>query len=246
MRLEIFPDLRRILVHAASTEHALDLRTKLATKRRKTGCDRGVIHLHVEVLNDRLFGQAKSVRRIGPCNEGIRVAVLGTLDDGRQVRSAERVGLVVNDIIPGFLQTWTSRLGKLYAKRVCNIDHCNPVADRAGVTHVIQDIDHRLGEGCGVAESEEQVVVTRGQLRSLVGYSRNRNVRIVILGVDWRCSKVEAGAVRRDDEIDLVDFGKTLCRLDVFTRVCLVVVFDDFNHHLLATDIQTTAGVNLF
>ena len=71
-------------------------------------------------------------------------------------------------------------------------------------------------------------------------------MRIVVLGVDRRCGKVEAGAVRRDDEIDLVDFGKTLRRLNVFTRICLVVVFDDFDHHLLAADIQTTAGVDLF
>ena len=70
-------------------------------------------------------------------------------------------------------------------------------------------------------------------------------MRIVVFRVDGCSGEVKAGAVRRDDEIDLIDFGKTLRGFDVLTRVGLVVIFDDFDHHLLATDIQTTARVHL-
>ena len=53
-------------------------------------------------------------------------------------------------------------------------------------------------------------------------------MRVAVFRIDRGGSKIETGAVRRDDEIDLVDFGEALCSLDMLARVCLVIIFDDF------------------
>ncbi len=245
MRLEIFLDLRRILVHATGAKHALDLGPELATKGGEAGCNRGVIHLHIQILNDRLLGQTKGVRRIGPGNEGIRVAVLGALDNRRQIGRAKRIGFVIDNIITGFLEARTRRFGKLDTKRIGDVNHGNLVTNRAGGAHVIQNVDHRFGKGCRVAKGEKHIVIAVSQLGHLVRNRRHRNVWVVVFRIDRRSGKVEACTIGRDDEIDLVDFGQTLCRFDVLARIGLVVIFDDFNHHLLAANIKAATGIDL-
>ena len=70
-------------------------------------------------------------------------------------------------------------------------------------------------------------------------------MRIVVFRIDRRGRKVETSAIGRDDEIDLVDFGQALGCLDVLARVGLVIIFDDLDHHLLATDIQPAGRIDL-
>ena len=71
-------------------------------------------------------------------------------------------------------------------------------------------------------------------------------MRVVVFRIDRSSRKVETGAIGRDDEIDLVNFGKALSCLDMLARVGLVIIFDDLDHHLLAADIQPTGRVDLF
>ena len=70
-------------------------------------------------------------------------------------------------------------------------------------------------------------------------------MRIVVFGIDRSGSQIEACPIGRDDEINLVDLGQTLGGLDMLTRIGLVVILNDFDQHLLATNIQTAAGVDL-
>ena len=79
----------------------------------------------------------------------------------------------------------------------------------------------------------------------LVGDGRDGDHRIAVPAVDRRGRDVESSPVWRDDEIDLVLFRQSLSKLDVLAGIGLVVILDDFDHHLLVADLEATAGIDL-
>jgi len=74
---------------------------EFAGEAREGTADSVVVHLHLEVFDLGLFGQAERVRRIRPSDERVRVGPFGALDHRRIVLGAERVGFVVDDFESG-------------------------------------------------------------------------------------------------------------------------------------------------
>ncbi|MGA1730402.1 MAG: S46 family peptidase, partial [Steroidobacteraceae bacterium] len=77
-------------------------------------------------------------------------------------------------------------LGQFDAEGVRDVDHGHSLADLALVDHLLQHVRHRVGEGGGRAQCEEDRGVALGQLGRLVGDGADGDLRIAVLG-EYRC-----------------------------------------------------------
>ena len=192
-----------------------------------------------------LIGQADRVRRIAERDEDVRVAGLCVLDDRLQVLRAERIGLVIDELEAGLLES-LARGGRLLdAELVADGGHRDLVADLAVLAQRVERGDETVDDLRRQAEPEGQVRPALHQLGRAVGVRRHGEMRVAVFVEDRRGGEVHPRAPRRQDEVDLVLRGETLDRLDQFLGVRAVVVLDHLDLHLLAADVEPAGVVHV-
>ena len=172
------------------------------------------------------------------------LSALISLTIGREILRADRIALVVGELEFGVGERRPRRARQVDAETVGDADHRDGVADLLFIAQLGEQFDQRLGGIGAGAEQPETVGPALCQFRRAVGDGGRSQVRIAFAVERRPDRQVEAGAPRRQDEIDLVLVDQPLqCAHGLF-GVGAVVVLHDLDRDALVAELDAAGGVH--
>lgn len=232
-----------VRIDTAEAHDALGILAVVLAIGREAGADAEIEHLRIELRHLGLLRQGEGFRRIGEGDEGVGTLRCRFRQDRREVRRADRIGDVVDHFQPGLVEGRTRGADEVDAEAVGDRDHRHLLVDRAGIRRLDQKGGQCLGIVMAAAEHPEAPLPALDEIGSLVGDCGDGELRVAE-AIEQRCHcKIEAGAPRRQDEIDLVLVGEALDGAYHFFRRGTVVVFDHLDRQALAARQFQAAGV---
>ena len=181
--------------------------------------------------------------RVGEGDEAVGAAGRGVVEHRGEVGGAGGIGHVVDHLEAGVGERRPRRGDEVDAEAVGDRDHRHLLVDLALLGRLREQAGERVGVVVAAAEQPVALRPALHELRRLVGHRRDRELRIAEAVEERRRREVEAGAPRRQDEVDLVLVRQPLDGAHHLLGGGAVVVLDDLDRQLRAVGQRQPAGV---
>ena len=192
-----------------------------------------------------LLGERHGVGRIAEGHEGVGAGARRLADQRREILRADGIALVVGELEARIGEALAGGLREVDAEAVGDRDHGDVGADLALVAQLLQQSDQRVDILRAGAEQPEAVGPALDEIGRAIGDGAEGELRIAVLVEHRPDREIEAGAPRREQQVDLVLGHQPLDGTHGLLGVGAVVVFDDFDRHALAADHQPALGVHV-